>query len=396
MSLEGRKPLPFKERCMAIIDRRKSGKNKSVDNRKRLIDRLKPAIKQKIDESLGEGSITDATEGKKIKIPKRNLQEPSFEFDHKKGKGKRVLTGNKEMNKGDKIDSGKSGEGESGTGGSDSGEGEDEFEFTLSKAEFLELMFSDMALPDFVKESMKDTIQYKLQRSGYAKEGTPPRLALVRTLKQALARRIATGSERFIDDVDLRYKHFVRKPLPIRHAVIFMMMDVSGSMGMEEKLLAKKFFLLFYLFLEKEYKKVDIIFIRHTQEAKEVGEHEFFYGRETGGTIVSSGLNLINEIIEDRIDSSTSNVYVAQASDGDNFESDGECVGALEKLLDKIQYLAYVQTEDRRRRETKAKYNMKDLWDTYDKVDSKKLNKGRLMSPSDVYPVLRNLFKKEK
>jgi len=172
-------------------------------------------------------------------------------------------------------------------------------------------------------------------------------------------------------------------------------MDVSGSMGEHEKLLAKKFFLLFYLFLEKEYKTVEIIFIRHTQEAKEVDENEFFYGRVTGGTIVSSGLNLINKIIEDRIDENTSNIYVAQASDGDNFENDGECVEALTVLLAKVQYFAYVQTEDFRRRQTKMKYDIKDLWDTYGKVGDKKLNKGRLYSPTDVYPVLRNLFKKE-
>jgi len=380
---------------MAIIDRRKSGKNKSADNRKRLIDRLKPIIKKKIDESLGEGGIKDATENKKIKIPGKTLSEPSFEFDRKKGKGQRVLVGNKDKNKGDRIDNGKDEEGGAGTQGSDSGEGEDDFEFVLSKAEFLELLFSDMELPSFVKESMKDTIQYKLQRSGYAKEGTPPRLALVKTLKQALARRIATGSERFIDDVDLRYKHYVRKPKPIRSAVIFMMMDVSGSMGEHEKLLAKKFFLLFYLFLEKEYKTVEIIFIRHTQVAKEVDENEFFYGRESGGTVVSSGLNLINKIIEDRIDENTSNIYVAQASDGDNFESDGECVEALTSLLAKVQYFAYVQTEDFRRRQTKMKYDLKDLWNTYEKVGDEKLNKGRLYSPSDVYPVLRGLFKKE-
>jgi len=380
---------------MAIIDRRKNGKNKSADNRKRLIDRLKPIIKKKIDESLGEGGIKDATENKKIKIPGKTLSEPSFEFDRKKGKGQRVLVGNKDKNKGDRIDNGKDEEGGAGTQGSDSGEGEDDFEFVLSKAEFLEMLFSDMELPSFVKESMKDTIQYKLQRSGYAKEGTPPRLALVKTLKQALARRIATGSERFLDDVDLRYKHYVRKPKPIRSAVIFMMMDVSGSMGEYEKLLAKKFFLLFYLFLEKEYKTVEIIFIRHTQVAKEVDENEFFYGRATGGTVVSSGLNLINKIIEDRIDENTSNIYVAQASDGDNFESDGECVESLTSLLAKVQYFAYVQTEDLRRRQTKMKYDLKDLWDTYEKVGDKKLNKGRLYAPADVYPVLRGLFKKE-
>ena len=379
---------------MAIIDRRKSGKNKSAENRKRFIDRYKQIIKKNVDDIGKDGSITDSLDGKKIKIPKKDLKEPSFSFDSKKGKRKQVLTGNKEMNKGDRIKRDEQGEGEGGNKGSADGEGEDDFEFTLSKAEFLDLYFSDLALPSFVKESLKDTIKHKLMRSGYSKDGTPPRLALVKTLKQALARRIATGSDRFLDDVDLRYKHYVRKPLPIRHAVIFMMMDVSGSMGDFEKMLAKKFYLLLYLFLEREYKKVEIIFIRHTQSANECTEQEFFYGRETGGTIISSGLNLINKIIDDRIQLSTTNVYVAQTSDGDNFENDNECLAAFNTLIDKVQYFAYIQTESYERRRVKMRHSVLDLYDTYSKVENKKLNMGHVNYPEDVYPVLRNLFKK--
>src|SRR5690606_4945804 len=105
-----------------------------------------------------------------------------------------------------------------------------------------------------------------------------------------------------------------KKPEPVTHAVVFFLMDVSMSMGDAEKMIAKKFFILLYLFLSKNYKKIEIRFVRHTQEAQEVDEQTFFYSTETGGTQVSSGLKLINEIIDNELKVSETNIYVAQAS----------------------------------------------------------------------------------
>ena len=134
-----------------------------------------------------------------------------------------------------------------------------------------------------------------------------------------MARRIATQSKRYLDDIDLRYKHFTKKPFPVKQAVMICLMDVSGSMGEFEKNMAKKFYILLYLFLNKVYKNVEVIFISHTTSAAEVTEHEFFYSQENGGTIVSTGLQLAKNIIDERIDTSATNVYIAQASDGDNW-----------------------------------------------------------------------------
>jgi uncharacterized sporulation protein YeaH/YhbH (DUF444 family) len=307
-----------------------------------------------------------------------------------------VHPGNKTMRKGDKIYRPDKDEGQ-GTQGSADGEGLDDFTFTLTKDEFLELYFSDMELTNFIKESMKGSTKVKWKRTGYSKDGIPPRLDLVKTLKQGLARRIATGSKRFLDDIDLRYKHFTKQPFPVRQATMICLMDVSGSMGEYEKMLAKKFFLLLYLFLHKVYKEVDVIFISHTQDAKEVTEHEFFYSQESGGTIVSSGLALTNEIIDKRIDLTTTNVYVAQASDGDNWPGDEQVsTDILTEILAKVQYFAYVQTEEERRIDQKAKWGLQDLMNLYEKIaqSHKNLQARRVNYENDVYPVLRSLFEK--
>ncbi len=376
-----------------IIDRRDSNKNKSVGNRKKFIERNKDRIKQHIDKISTKKGITDAINDRQITVD--DINEPEFNFDLTTGKRDIVLPGNKDLKKGDKIYNPPKGE-ESGPAGSDSGDGFDEFTFTLTKEEFLELYFSDLSLPNFIKESLKSTNKYKFKRTGYSKEGIPARLDLVKTLKQALARRIATKSKRYLDDIDLRYKHFTKKPFPVRQAVMICLMDVSGSMGEYEKDLAKRFYLLLYLFLNKVYNnQIEVIFISHTQEAREVTEHEFFHSTQTGGTIVSSGLALANEIINKRIDLSSTNVYMAQASDGDNWSGDDKVsTSVLEELLTKVQYFAYIQTETEERKIWKSKWSSKDLYDVYEEVAQrhKNLQIRQVMHPQDVYPTLRSLF----
>jgi len=379
---------------MSIIDRRKSGKNKSVGNRQKFIKRYKNRIKHSVDNIASEKGITDVLKDRKIVIGQDEIDEPNFNFDMATGERDVIFTGNKTLQKGDKIFRPPSSS-EEGTAGSDSGEGLDEFSFTLTKEEFLDLYFSDMALPAFIKESMKGTHKWKMKRSGYSKEGIPPRLDLVKTLKQAMARRIATKSKRYLDDIDLRYKHFTRHPFPVKQATMILLMDVSGSMGEFEKMLAKKFFLLLYLFLNKVYKNVELIFISHTQEASEVTEHEFFYGQETGGTIVSSGLQMAKDIIDSRIDLSTTNVYISQASDGDNWGNDDELTASLvEDLLERVQYFAYIQTEEASRKAVKEKHGVQDIMTLYSELEVKHRNlKARhVCDENEVYPVLRSLF----
>ena len=381
---------------MSIIDRRSSNKNKSVGNRKKFIERNKSRIRKHIDSVTSKKGITDAIEDRKIVMD--DIEEPSFNFDMTTGERDIVLPGNKTLSQGDKIYQPPKDPNE-GTQGSDKGDGLDEFAFTLTKEEFLELYFSDLHLPNFIKESLKGCSKWKFKRSGYSKEGIPARLDLVKTLKQALARRIATKSERYLDDIDLRYKHFTKKPYPIKQAVMICLMDISGSMGAYEKDLAKRFYLLLYLFLNKVYNNnIEVIFVSHTRQAKEVTEEEFFHSKETGGTIVSSGLSLVKDIIDNRIDTGTTNVYIAQASDGDNWEEDKNLSTSLvEELLTKVQYFAYIQTESAERVKQKEKWKVKDLLHMYTEISEKykHLQARQVIEPSEIYPTLRSLFEGE-
>jgi uncharacterized sporulation protein YeaH/YhbH (DUF444 family) len=405
---------------MTITDKRKAGKNKSVGNRQKFLKRYKGHIKRSVEKISSDKGITDVLKDRKVTVDKDSIHEPNFNFDLSTGERDLVFPGNKNKSIGDRIYRPEEGEGQ-GTEGSEEGEGTDDFTFTLTKEEFLDLYFNDMCLPDFIKESLKGSTKTKWKRTGYSKDGIPPRLDLVKTLKQGMARRIATKKvcefcnaeegpcwkcsgtgikqQRYLDDIDLRYKHFTKQPFPIRQATMICLMDVSGSMEEFEKTLAKKFFLLLYLFLHKVYKTVDVIFVSHTEAAKEVTEQEFFHGQETGGTIVSSGLELVNNIIDKRIDLATTNVYISQASDGDNWGGDEELSATLlEQLLGKVQYFAYIQTEDRRRRDMKIKYEVKDLMHLYQTIASshKNLQARHVTQESDVYPVLRSLFEEDK
>lgn len=379
---------------MSIIDKRNMGKNKSINNRQKFIKRYKNVIYK----SIHDTTITDATKSKTATINKKDLREPCFNLDTSSGRIKRILPGNRTFKVGDRVNKNKSsvkGEG----GGGQQGRELDEFTFVLTKEEFISIYFEDMCLPNFIKKSLKDSYKFKLARSGYSKDGIPPRLDLLKTFKQSLARKIATKSDtRFLDPFDLRYKYYTQKPFPILQAHIFFLMDVSGSMGEFEKTIAKKFFLLLYLFLTKEYEKVTFSFIRHTTEAQECSEEEFFYSTESGGTIISSGLGLINKIIDERLNLNECNIYVAQASDGDNLTSDiVDCAKELLEVIDKVQYFSYIQTENAEVTNWKREYNIEDLYDVYEMVakENKKLNIKRVHDMAEVFPVLKNLFSSE-
>jgi uncharacterized sporulation protein YeaH/YhbH (DUF444 family) len=178
------------------------------------------------------------------------------------------------------------------------------------------------------------------------------------------------------------------------------LMDVSGSMGQREKDLAKRFFVMLHLFLKRRYKKIDIVFIRHTHEAQEVDEETFFYSRETGGTVVSSALDKTLEVIHARYPTRDWNIYAAQASDGDNFPNDSDrCVTLLsERIMPLCQYYAYVEILDEREMDIfQDEDNGTRLWQAYRKVTQRwgNFQMKRIGRPADIYPVFRDLFAKQ-
>lgn len=420
-----------------IIDRRLSGKNKSIGNRERFLRRYRGQIREAVRKAVSGRNIRELEQGEDITLPKRDVSEPVF--GHGAGGNREyVHPGNQEFVRGDRIARPEGG-GQGGTGSGeagDGGEGEDDFVFRLTREEFMQVFFDDLALPHLIRTQLAEVPEWKSHRAGFTSDGTPNNLHVVRSMRGALARRIAlsgdTGREirkleahlrylrslpdadsaevrlqitateaqllelrkharhvPYIDPIDLRYRSRVRTPVPSAKAVMFCLMDVSGSMDESRKDLAKRFFMLLYLFLTRHYEKIDLVFVRHHTQAQEVSEEDFFHATETGGTVVSSALVMMNDIIRARYPSNEWNIYGAQASDGDNWHQDsGRCRELLdEQLLPLVRYYAYVQVAE-------AEQN---LWQEYAQLEGVRPNFAmrKVTQVQDIYPVFRDLFKKE-
>ncbi|GAA5187411.1 YeaH/YhbH family protein [Ferrimonas gelatinilytica] len=417
-----------------FIDRRLNSKGKSTVNRQRFLRRYKSQIKKAVSDSVTKRSVTDVTSGEKISIPAKNITEPVFHHG-KGGDRERVHPGNDQFIRGDRIDRPPAGGGQGAGQGqaSNSGEGHDDFVFDISKDEYLDLLFDDLALPNLQRNSLDKLVEFKTFRAGVTTDGVPANIHIVRSLRQSLARRTAMSASKrrrlalletqlteledtpgssaeqigqlkeeilelkrkidavpFIDTFDLRYNAFCKRPVPTSKAVMFCLMDVSGSMDQATKDMAKRFYILLYLFLTRTYKSLDVVFIRHHTQAKEVDEHEFFYSQETGGTIVSSALKLMAEIQAERYPANEWNIYAAQASDGDNWADDSpQCRQLMEKsILPVCRYYTYIEITNRAHQ---------TLWREYESLAAGNAHFAmqHIRSIEDIYPVFRELFKKQ-
>ncbi|WP_018858040.1 YeaH/YhbH family protein [Rhizobium sp. 42MFCr.1] len=428
-----------------FIDRRLNPKDKSLGNRQRFLNRAREELKRAIKEQVKSDRIADVDAAHGVPMPKRGAGEPTFQPASGSGAREYILPGNKEYMAGDKLSRPQGGAGGSGKGAG-RGESEDDFQFILSRDEVLDLFFEDLELPDMVKLNLKETVTYKPHRVGFSTAGTPTNINVGRTMRNSFGRRIAlqrpseaavkaiadqiaileaepnlSAQERrrlqalreeleqlerrrrrisYVDPVDIRFNRFERQPLPNASAVMFCLMDVSASMGEREKDLAKRFFVLLHLFLTRRYERIDIVFIRHTDEAREVDEETFFYSKQSGGTVVSTALEEMLRVIEERYPAHLWNIYAAQASDGDNISGDSERCAALlrDHLMRLCQYYAYVEIIDERETEIfGATDNGTSLWRAYRTVDGEVPNfqMTRISRPADIYPVFRKLFTRQ-
>jgi len=428
-----------------IIDRRKNSKGKSTTNRQRFLKRVKKQVNDAVKDVIRDGKIGDIVNSKekKIKIPGKGLNQPTFQHDKDGGIKDTVRPGNKDFNQGDRIKRPEGGGGGGGKKGSKDGVGEDEFTFHLTKEEFLDLFFEDLELPDMIKKNIAKLDEFENQRAGFSIDGNQSRLNIKQSMRQARGRKIGLRAPKkkklkaaqkelalledsvttydaskdaeiavrieelktiiatlkrqikaipFLDDMDLRYNRWEKVPVPTTQAVMFGIMDVSASMGEWEKEMAKRFFMLMLLFLHYNYERVDIVWIRHHIQAKEVDEDEFFHSKETGGTIVSSALEMMSDIIKDRYPVHAWNIFGCQISDGDNWYEDN--LNATEILKNQIlplsQYFAYVEVDQRRAA------GESDLWGPYEsvKAGSKKMEMSIVNDVTEIYPVFRKLFEK--
>jgi uncharacterized sporulation protein YeaH/YhbH (DUF444 family) len=420
---------------MHIVDRRLNPKAKSLGNRQRFLRRAKAEIREAVRESLRKRKVSDVDGGEDVRIRSKSLREPTFGLGRDAGERDFVLPGNREFSPGDVIRKPESGKGGRGQKGSADGEGDDDFVFSLSREEFLDIFFEDLQLPNMIKAKLKTIKSAQPVRAGFSTDGPPSRLNQVRTMRNSLARRIALRRPRqaeidaleaeisqeeqrespdaakleslgnklrhllhlrkivaYIDPIDLKYNRMERRPKPKTQAVMFCLMDVSASMTEDLKELSKRFFMLLHLFLSRHYAEVDIVFIRHTTKAQEVDEETFFRASETGGTVISSALEEMMNVVRDRYPVDDWNIYAAQASDGHNFDDDMDhAMGLLrQEILPICQYYAYIEVYSNEHMSSFQSV----VWSGYEQIDDtlKNFAMRRVSGPGDIYPVFRELF----
>jgi uncharacterized sporulation protein YeaH/YhbH (DUF444 family) len=415
---------------MHIVDRRLNPSSKSLENRQRFLRRAKALIQGAVKKSSGDRDVKDVLGGGEVSIPLDGTREPRF---HREG-GTRdmVLPGNKKFIEGDLLPR------PDGSGGkqSEPGEGaaEDAFRFVLTRDEFVDLFLDDLELPDLAKRKLAETETEGLRRAGYTTSGSPANISVGRTVRLAAARRIALGRPKsetiarleaeivectdnqsaaellaevealkakvrripFIDPIDIRYRRFETMPKPVAQAVMFCLMDVSGSMSEHMKDLAKRFYMLLYVFLSRRYRHVEIVFIRHTDMAEEVSEEIFFNDPASGGTKVSSALETMHEIVRARFCPTDWNIYAAQASDGDNSSSDGNAVAQLltDKILPASQFFAYLEVGESGI--DPGSTSESALWTLYQRLRSTgvPLSMRRVSNRNEIFPVFHDLFRR--
>lgn len=418
---------------MQLIDKRLNPSGKSLPNRQRFLRRARAIIKDAVSNASAGRAVRELEEGGAVVIPASGIDEPRFRRGSS-GLREHVLPGNQDFLEGDRLPRPPGG----GSGGSGSepgqGSGEDQFSIVLSAEEFLEFFLEDLELPRLERRRIAQMKAQDLRRAGYATAGSPANLAIARTMRNALARRTALNRPRpdeietlkaeleeargrgadeseidalqerisslrrrslmipYIDPLDIRYRRFEATPRPIAQAVMFCLMDVSGSMTEHMKDVAKRFFMLLYVFLKRRYEHVDVVFIRHTDEAKEVDEDTFFHSRETGGTRVSTAFVEMMRVVAERYPIDSWNIYAAQASDGDNERSDNEETVALlrNEIMPICQYFAYIEVG-----EPDRDMGMSSLWKNYENLGDEAPAMRRVSSRQEIYPVFRELFKRQ-
>jgi uncharacterized protein len=413
-----------------IVDRRPD-KGKSTANRQRVLKRLSGALKAQVDQLIARRKLNEHDKSTEVTIERKDVKEPSFSIDPASGDCARVVPGNQHYRVGDKIPRDPaSGRGQ----GQGAGEGDDEdaFRFALSREEYLSLLFDELELPALVKKELLEIDENRFRRGGVVRYGNPGTVCVARTFKASIGRRVAAEAQfeealeaaeaalelarqsaeptrvqaaqlelqevrqrgadiPFLDPVDLRHRSLIEVQSPRTAAVMFCLMDVSSSMDEVRKDLAKRFFTLLYLFLSRKYAKVELVFIRHTDQAQEVDEDTFFNGTQAGSTKVLSALAKMHEIIGLRYPASQYNIFGAQASDGDSFGADSTESSAylIAQLLPESRYFVYAEVGDG------SSNAPTSLWTAYQGIQSQQFNMASVRGRNEVYPALARLFQKE-
>lgn len=375
------------------------GGDRAVEDRRRHRQLVEKSIKENLGDILSEESIIGQSKDKKIKIPIRGIKEYQFIYG-KNAPG--VGSGEGDEKRGQVIGKDKSDEGGNGNKGAGNDEGEDIYETEITLEDVLGYLMEDLELPEMDKKKFSNIVtQNGNKKAGYQKHGINPRLAKKRTTIEKLKRQqnkrralnedgIKEEIERFpFNNDDLRYYRIKKTYKRESNAVIFCVMDVSGSMDSTKKYLARSFFFILSQFVSTKYSNVETVFIAHSTVAKEVNEFEFFHKVESGGTYISSGLNMALNIIDKRYNPEYWNIYTFYVSDGDNWSEDNErTVTAVKKLCEQCNMLGYA--------EIMSGYYTTNIKDRLMReVESKKFIAVSIKRKNELWSALKEMLKKE-
>tara|TARA_B100000424_G_scaffold228149_1_gene189204 strand:+ start:355 stop:1560 length:1206 start_codon:yes stop_codon:yes gene_type:complete len=390
---------------MSIFREHNTNADRSASDRRRHNKKIEDAIKDGVHNIVAEESIIGQDGKKKIKIPVRGIKEYRFVYGDNNQNKKVGSAPGKDIKRGQKIgDAQKKKQGQGDKAGDQAGEEYYEVEITLE--ELTHYLFNDLELPDLERKSIRNITGEKWKRHGYRDKGIRPRLDKKKTAINRIRRKKAAekrkreegdsfDEERFLyNQNDLKYRHIKKTLKESSNAVIFFLMDISGSMTQHKKFLARSFYFLLYHFINNRYENCEVIFVAHDTQAYEVDEDKFFKRGNSGGTIVSSGLERVDEIIDKRYHPSSWNVYLFQCSDGDNWPSDSAATVKLaESLKSKCQLFGYCEIEPDIDR-LKWIQEGSRMSTTYEPLADKRLKIVKIHQKEDIWPAFKKLLGK--
>jgi len=392
---------------MSIFREHKTIADRAASDRSRHRQKIEKAIKESIRDVVAEESIIGQSGKKKIRIPVKGIKEHRFVYgDNEKNKRVGSAQG-KNVGKGQRIGHRRRRKPQEGDESPGNAPGEEMYEIEMSLEELAGYLFNDLELPELAKKSFKFTTQEKMKRKGKRPYGIRPRLSKKETIKQKIRRKkaaIKAGTYNPEEDgrftfheSDLRYKHIAPVIKENTAAVVFFVMDVSGSMTKSKKFLARSFFFLLYQFLNHKYSSTDVVFISHTAEAQEVNEEQFFTQVPNGGTLVSTGLKKVEEVIEKRYHPNNWNIYTFYCGDGDNWAIDNkEALAAFRRLKENNQVMCYTEIGQAHHYREYSLFSghtpEKKLWDWTKLIEDKEFKRIRLEENKDIWSAFKKLF----
>jgi sporulation protein YhbH len=360
---------------------------KGYQDQTRHQQKVKEAIRDQLQDLVTDESLILSDGRKVVKVPIRNLEEHRFRYNY--SKSKHVGQGNGNSRVGDVLGMDPSVQKGAGKGaGAGDQVGSDYYETEVQIEELETMLFEELELPDLQQKPKNEMDVSDVIFTDIRKKGIQSNLDKKRTILENLKRNANEGNPgiHHISPEDLRFKTWEDIRKPRSNAVILAMMDTSGSMGTFEKYMARSFFFWMTRFLRTKYDTVEILFIAHHTEAKEVSEDEFFNRGESGGTICSSAYQRAIEIIDSRYPPSLYNLYPFHFSDGDNLTSDNEkCVKLINELMKRCNMFGYGEVNQYNRSST--------LMSTYRSIQEPKFRHCIIRDKREVYQALRTFFK---